>query len=324
MRPCLLYIVSNPKGVSSFGVKDYYKMGLFLLLLLLAFPSNSKAQELDLTELKDYESILDSIALADSLAEVNPPKVKDTLEYQAKELSFDNNSKIFSLIDQASIEYQGATLSGDSVYYDIKNKSVLAAGEPILKDQSNPAIHGKRMKYNFKKKVGQIFYGSSWRTKEQFNGTDIRRLPDGRLLISRGDFTTCDETDESSFFFYSRRMVVEPGKSVTARPVVLNVAEVPIAILPLLIHPLQEERRSGLLTPKYGGDQAKGFYLENFGYYWAISDYMDFKNSGDLIEGERGTFNQSSLHSHFRYKNRYTLDGDIRADYYIEDFASDE
>lgn len=245
----------------------------------------------------------------------------DTVDYQAKHIHYDADSGLFQLRTLATLKWKTATLKADTVSYSVDARVVEASGKPRLREKETPPIAGERMKFNMETKVGQIYYGSSYRDGQQFNGMDIRRLNDGRLLVARGDFSTCDTLEHQHFYFYSRRMVVKPGQSIVAKPVVLNIADVPVAILPIMANPLNKERRSGLLLPKYGGDQRQGFYLENLGYYWAASDYFDANFRLDLIEGSQGTFDQSVAKSLWQYNKRYTLDGNIEGALYLDDFT---
>ena len=75
-------------------------------------------------------------------------------------------------------------------------------------------------------------------------------------------------------------MVVKPKETITARPVVLNIADVPVAVLPMIVAPLKSGRKSGLLTPKFGGDQVQGYYMSNLGFYYAPNDYWDAMAGG--------------------------------------------
>lgn len=245
----------------------------------------------------------------------------DTVEYQSQELEYNLFNKNLILKNKATLSYQGARLQADTIAYDTRNLILEATGNPVINDKNNPPIAGYKMKYHLKKRIGQVYYGSSYRDDQQFNGMDIRRLEDGRLAISRGDFSTCDTLDHQHYYFYSRRMLIKPNESVVAQPVVLNIADVPVAILPIIVNPLSSGRRSGILVPNYGGDQAQGFFLEDIGYYWAINDYMDWDLRSDIIEGPAGDFDRINASSQFRYNKRYQLNGHLQGRWFLEDFG---
>ncbi len=261
-----------------------------------------------------------------SVDTTSPPiqqSVADTLDYAARILRYDAQRKVFRLREQAVLKWQGAELHADTIDYATEERVLVAMGQPRIKEPRLPPVVGERMKYNLESRVGQVYYGSSFRDGQQFNGMDVRRLPDGRMLIARGDFSTCDTLEHQHFYFYSRKMVVQPGDMVVAKPVVMNIADVPVAILPMMANPLNKERRSGLLMPKFGGDQNQGFYMENLGWYWAINDYMDLDARADLVEGTEGKFDQSTAKSLFRYKKRYDLEGYLDGTWYFNDFTQE-
>ncbi|MCL1967232.1 MAG: hypothetical protein FWF67_05065 [Fibromonadales bacterium] len=245
----------------------------------------------------------------------------DTLEYNAVDLEYSVLSKTFNLNNKAQLKYKTATLNGDTIIYNQKDRIIEVRGNPIFREVSQPTLASHRMKYNLSRKVGEIIYGTSYMDNQQFNGTLIKAvtiqsedtLKDQRFLIERGDFSTCTNPEHQHYAFYSRRMVVKPKESVTARPVVLNMGEVPVAILPLMVSPMKGGRRSGLLVPKFGGDQSQGFFMNNVGYYLAPNDYWDAQLYGNIVEGSSADFTKSNLNGEFRYNERYTLDGFVNA-----------
>jgi hypothetical protein len=248
---------------------------------------------------------------------------QDSISYRSKSIEYKHHSKDFELIGAVEINSSEASIKSDTISYNIDDGTLIAKGKPIMEDSAGNIIRGKLMRYNLKRKVGRILYGSSRRDGILFNGMDIRRVEDGRLLVARGDFSPCTEDDDQGTYFYSRRLLVKPSEYALAQPVVLNVQDIPVMALPLLVYPLGSGRKSGLLVPRFGGDQAQGFYLRNLGVYWAINDYMDWDAKADFIEGSRGTFDQSNTSSKFRYNKRYWLDGNIEAKSYLEQFSLD-
>ncbi|MEO6097346.1 MAG: putative LPS assembly protein LptD [Fibrobacteria bacterium] len=242
----------------------------------------------------------------------------DTVSYSAKRIRYRQDR--FSLSDKAILTYRGSSLTADSIVFYSQDNVVEAMGAPLIQDPSNPPILGYRMRYNLKSKVGEIYYGSSKKDNQTFNGVEIRRQKNGDILIARGDFSTCDLPQDKHYFFYSRRMILEPKSKVLSGPIVMNVGDVPVAILPMMVMPLGTGRRSGLLQPKIGGDQSLGFYLLGLGYYWAINDYTDLMASGDVIEGEQGTFDRTNFNSTFRYNKRYDFNGYLKGTSYLNEF----
>lgn len=244
----------------------------------------------------------------------------DTVEYHAVDLQYDVESSTFNLNDKAQLKYRSVTLDADTVLFNQKDQVLQASGNPVLRETRNSSLAGYRMKYNMKSRVGEVYYATTFQDNNQLNGMEVRRLPDTRLLIARGDFSTCDDTTHQHYYFYGRRMVVKPKESVTARPVVLNIADVPVAVLPMIVAPLKSGRRSGILTPKFGGDQVQGFYIKNVGFYYAPNDYWDATTSADIIEGSSASFEKTTLSESIRYKWRYRLDGSVTYTSYLEEF----
>ena len=244
----------------------------------------------------------------------------DTIEYHAVDLVYDVEKSTFNLNNSAQLKYRTATLDADTILFDQENSMLVATGEPVLRETKNPSLSGMRLKYNMKSRIGEIYYATTYQDNQQLNGMEVRRLPDTRIQIARGDFSTCNDSTHQHFYFYGRRMVVKPKETITARPVVLNIADVPVAVLPMIVSPLKSGRRSGLLTPKFGGDQKQGYYISNLGYYYAPNDYWDATMKGDIIEGEEGRFERSTLTGEARYKIRYVLDGNISYTSYLEEF----
>nr|MDQ3000662.1 hypothetical protein [Fibrobacterota bacterium] len=291
------------------------------LLSLSAKPASAQLHSLDrsVQDSLAAKAIADSVsARADSLRADSLGTGDDTVSYSAQRIRYRNDR--FSLSDKALLSYRGSSLIADSIVFYSEDNVVEAMGAPLIQDPANPPIQGYKMRYNLKTKVGEIYYGSSKKGNQVFNGVEIRRQKNGEILIARGDFSTCDNPEHKHYFFYSRRMILEPKSKVLSGPIVMNVGDVPVAILPMMVMPLGSGRRSGLLQPKFGGDQSQGFYLMGLGYYWAINEYTDYLMSGDVIEGEEGTFDRTNINSQFRYNKRYAYNGSLGGKYYVREF----
>ncbi len=242
----------------------------------------------------------------------------DTVEYEASRIRFRNDR--FVLAEGALLKYQGSTLKADSIVYYADLDIVEAFGAPLIEDPLNPAILGYQMRYNLRNRVGTVYYGSSVQDGHFFNGNEVRRQPDGSVYLARADLSTCDEHPGPHYHFYARRMIVQPQRQVLSGPIVMNIADVPVAVLPMMVMPLGTGRRSGMLTPRFGGDQTQGYFLQNLGYYWAISDYQDLQLSADIVEGENGTFDQTHFNGTYQWNKRYVWNGMVGGRLYVPEF----
>lgn len=255
---------------------------------------------------------------ADSVASTKP----DTVRYRGDDLDYDAETRRLILAGHAHLEYRSTVLSADSVYYDQETGFLEAAGTPDIHDAALAPFQGERLRYNLKTRRGILIDGRSEQNGDFYRGGEIRRNPDKSLEVIDGDFCQCKGKGDPDYWFASGRMAVDPEERAVAAPVVLNIAEVPVAVVPFVMFPLGKGRRSGLLAPKIGGDQRQGFYARNLGAYWGISDYADLLASGDLIEGERGRFDQASATAELRYKKRYWLDGSLSWKEHLQEFGS--
>ncbi len=272
--------------------------------LLTALPAHAQ----DLARLPARPAPKDTVRTDTTKASSPSDTAGDTVTYSAVRIRFRGDH--FSLSDKAVLKYKGTTLTADSIVYYSGDDLVEASGAPLIEDPADPPILGYRMRYSLKNHVGTVYYGSSRKATQSFNGMEIRREPDGDVYVARGEFTTCDLPDPH-YYFYARRMIVKPESEVLSGPVVMDIADVPVAVLPMMVVPLGKGRRSGLLQPKFGGDQSQGFYLSNLGYYWALNDYMDFLLSGDIFEGQSGTFDNTDLNATYSWNKRYVWSGSI-------------
>lgn len=245
----------------------------------------------------------------------------DTVTYSAARIRF--RSDRFSLTEGAMLKYKGSILRADSIVYHSDDDIVEAFGAPQIEDPLNPTLLGYQMRYNLKNRVGTVYYGSSQKDGQTFYGNEVRRQPEGGVYIARADVTTCDVYPVPHYHFYARRMIVRPDAQALSGPIVMNIAEVPVAVLPMMVMPLGKGRRSGLLQPKFGGDQSQGFYLQNLGYYWALSDYHDLLVSADVVEGQRGTFDQTNFNANYQWNKRYIWSGTVGGKLYVPEFQAD-
>ena len=131
--------------------------------------------------------------------------------------------------------------------------------------------------------------------------------------MEHGRYTTCDHHDHPHFYMQLTRAKVRPKKNVVTGPAYLVVEDVPLPLaVPFFFFPFSSSYSSGFIMPTYMDDSSRGFGLANGGYYFAISDIMDLKMTGDIFT--KGSWRLSGLTN---YNKRYQYSGTLQADYQV-------
>ncbi|MCY4158882.1 MAG: putative LPS assembly protein LptD [Bacteroidetes bacterium] len=228
-----------------------------------------------------------------------------------------------TLIGNANVSYEGITLRAhfvdlllgqdELVAYGLPTDSGLV-GSPIF-SEGNETLTGSRLAYNIATGQGRVTAART-QFEEGFIQAGIAKVrEDSVIFIQDGLYTTCncgpDETP--SYSLRARRMKIVDQKWVYTGPIQLYIFNIPMPIwLPFGFLPYQEGRRSGLLAPQYGEDE-RGFFLRNWGWYFAINDNMDAQVRLGLWTKGSWQVNPS-----FRYNRRNNFSGNLNIDYLQE------
>ncbi len=235
----------------------------------------------------------------------------DTVYYSADGgyIDYDVANKMLKLIHNAVVKYQDITLNADSITYYLDDGILVATGQPQLVEKKDTTV-GESMVYNIKTKRGRVKYASAHMDDAYFNGDKIVKAENNDLYIEEGNYTTCAFVDTPDYYFYGKTVKVIPDNQVISRPVVFALGDAPVAWLPYFIFPLERNRKSGFLTPIWGGQPESGGYLDNIGYYFVPNEYMDFSAWAKIQEFNNYVFNGSA-----RYALKYWLNGAITGQY---------
>ena len=157
------------------------------------------------------------------------------------------------------------------------------------------------MSFNFKTKKGLIQNAYTEQQDGFLVSEKSKRDKDGNFYIKHGRYTTCDDP-EPDFYLALSRAKVRPGKDVVFGPAYLVVQDVPLPLaIPYGFFPFSKSYSSGFIMPTYGDEQARGFYLKDGGYYFAINDNIDLKLLGEIYTKGSWAISAASNYN-FRYK----------------------
>jgi lipopolysaccharide assembly outer membrane protein LptD (OstA) len=261
----------------------------------------------------------DTIA-SDSALTISPDAVDKTIIYSAEGyMKTDLKSKKVSLVDGAKVTYGTLELTADSIVLDMETGSVYATGridstgkmvgKPVYKDKSEE-FESKELTYNFKSQKGVIRNVTTQQEGGYLQSLKTKRQENGTLHINKSKFTTCDAPDPH-FYMALNKAKVYPGDKIVSGPAYMVVADIPLPlILPFGFFPVQQKRASGIVMPRYGSEQRRGYFLQNGGYYFALTDYFDLKLTGTVYTN--GTWLADAATS---YKARYRFSGSFGFSY---------
>tara|TARA_B110000037_G_scaffold69825_1_gene84400 strand:+ start:18960 stop:21611 length:2652 start_codon:yes stop_codon:yes gene_type:complete len=278
--------------------------------------SDLKAVKNDSIPTKELNLVeTDSIA-NDSLS--NSAKfLEGIVTYKAKDYtSINQKTQQIYLYNEAEIQYKDMDIKAGVIIIDY-GKDIVYAGRlkdslgvysqhPVFK-QGNDIVEPDSIAFNIKTKKALI-----WNSKTEQQGGRIisdltKKENDSVYFVKRAKFTTSEDEENPEYYFLLRKAKIVPGKKVVTGLTNMFIADVPTPIgLPFAFFPLTQTRTSGVIFPTFGEESRRGYFLQNGGYYFALSDYFDLATLGDYYtNGSYGVRVESNYA--VRYKFRGSL-----------------
>lgn len=311
-----------------------YKIS-FCFIVFASLPSFLISQNTDSANIREYlmsksdtilKPIKDSIILKKN-KESNA--IESKIDYSTNDsIRFDLKEKKAYLFNNAEITYETMNLKANYIEIDFTSNALSAngipdstgnkVGKPIFKD-ADQQFRSDEMKYNFKSKKGLSKNVITQEGDGFLHGENVKKMEDDVTYISHGKYTTCDLDHPHYFISFSKAKVI-PKSKIVSGPAFLVIEDV---ITPLFIpfgfYPTKKGQRSGILLPRYGEAQNRGFFLEDGGYYWGISDYIDMEFRGSVYS--RGSW---ALKNITRYNKKYKYNGMLSISYAVNRLGEKE
>ena len=269
-----------------------------------------------------HNKVVDDSIRLDSLNRKRPGGIEAPIEYTANDsLVYDARMQTAHLFGSSNVKYQNMDLASDKIYMSLDSSLVHATGtrDSSVKDgvKNKPVFTMGQDKYetdtiafNFKTKKAYIDNVYTEQEDGFLRGERSKRDSTGVIYLEHGRYTTCDE-EHPDFYIALSRARVRPGKDVVFGPAYLVVADVPLPLaIPYGFFPFTKRYSSGFIMPSYGDEQARGFYLKDIGYYFALSDKWDLKLLGEIYT--RGSWGFSAASN---YRKRYRYNGSFLFSY---------
>lgn len=252
---------------------------------------------------------VDSVAAPKELLE-------DIVEYYGDDYVYmDRRDGKVYMYNQAFIIYQDYKIDAGLIILDYNKNEVYAKGidsagvysqRPVFV-QGNNKVEPDSIRFNFDTKKALVFNSRTQQNEMNVLSEITKKENDSVYFLRNVKFTTSENIDDPEYYFYTRRAKFVPGKKVVTGLTNMYIADVPTPIgLPFAFFPLTEDRASGFIIPNIGENNNRGFFFQNGGYYFAVSDYIDLAVLGDYYTNGSYGIRLDSDYA-WRYKFRGNL-----------------
>ena len=302
---------------------DFYKIYFVTLLLTvvaLALPSASNAHAGPLMGRRMPRLIIsaDTTALqTDSLK--GKKEQKDAIDapvfYECTDsMVWSRNGNAY-LYGAGKVRYDKIELTANVIKMNMDSSVVHATGSidtagmsvglPVFTDSGTP-YESDQIRYNFKSKKGYINNVYTQQGDGFIMGGKAKKDSAGIFYSQDGMYTTCD-AEHPHFYVKLTRAKVRPKKDVVSGPLYLVVEDVPLPLaLPFGYFPFTSSYSSGIIMPTFGDETERGFYLRDGGYYFAISDKIDLRLTGEIFtKGSWGLGASSTYALRYRFSGSF-------------------
>jgi LPS-assembly protein len=160
------------------------------------------------------------------------------------------------------IVYQDIEIRCDEADWDRATGEVVARGNVIL-DRGPSRFTADRAEFNIETKTGTFFNATAFiDPMYSFTGREIEKLDETHYRIDKATFTTCSTDGKPPWSFSVHKAKVEQEGLGYFTSSAMRIRGVPVFYMPYMVWPVKQERAAGLLFPRFGYSNTRGF---NFG-----------------------------------------------------------
>ncbi|RED43454.1 hypothetical protein DFQ10_10552 [Winogradskyella eximia] len=242
----------------------------------------------------------------------------DVVKYKASDyVSLSQKKKKIYLYNEAEVLYKDMEIKAGIIVIDY-SKNLVYAGRikdstgysqrPIFKQGEN-VIEPDSIVFNTETKKALVFNSRTEQQGFKVYSPITKKENDSVYFMKNGKFTTAESEEDPEYQFVTTKMKLVPDKKVIVGPTYMEIYGVPTPIaLPFAFFPMTKKQTSGIIFPSFGEDNNRGYNLQNGGYYFAISDYLDLAVLGDYYtNGSYGLRLESNYALRYKYRGNVSF-----------------
>jgi lipopolysaccharide assembly outer membrane protein LptD (OstA) len=267
------------------------------------------------------DSVKKSISPKDSLSKKTD--LETTVFYSAIDSTvLDAEKQVVNLYGGAKLKYGNIALEADYIRLDWSKNEVFAKGTldtatkkiiglPVF-TQGQDKYDSEEVRYNFKSKRASIKAIVTQQGEGFVQGKTVKKDEEDNLYIRNAIYTTCNLT-HPHFHIKASKIKVVGKKEIISGPFHFELNDIPLPIgLPFGFFPYSQPKeagKSGVIVPTYGEEPTgRGFYLREGGYYWAASENIGVRFTGQIYsKGGWGLGANSQYNKRYRFAGSFNL-----------------
>ena len=190
---------------------------------------------------------------------------------------------------RVKVVYGDVVITADKGFYD-KGAGILRLWGNV--EVREPPAHFKceRIIYDLNRKRAVIEKADGWLSPtDRIKADRIERLSEKEWIAYDGIYTPC-KNDCPDWSVGAKKFKILLGESFSGKWVTFRVKEIPVLVTPFLSGPIQRERSSGFLFPRFG-------YRSDDGFTYRQPFYLVLGRSADLTVSYEKRFRDGSAKS---------------------------
>lgn len=238
------------------------------------------------------------------------------VNYSAEDsIKADIKNNIVFLYGKAKVKYEDFEIEADFIQLDQKNNTLFAkglinpktkiySGKPVLIQGAEPPLTTDSLFFNYKTKKGKSFGVFTDVEGGFLQAAQFKKNQYDEGFFKRGIYSTCNLPHPHFGIHITRGIATD--KQIITGPAYLVIEDIPLPLgVPFGFFPKPNRRSGGLLFPTFGED-TRGFFMRDLGYYLGLNDYWDLSTRGTLYS--KGSY---ELGTAARYRKNYKYDGSL-------------
>ena len=252
---------------------------------------------------------------------IKKPKnaLEDIVKYKAKDsIVFNRIKNEIILYNETNVQYTDIDITAgvDVINYEkgevyagrLKDSLGEYSQHPIFK-QGSDVIEPDSIRFNYRNQKAIIRNAYTKQDENNIKGEIIKKENDSTYFMRNAIITTAEDLDDPDYYIKVRKAKFVPKKKIIAGFSNMYIVDIPTPLaIPFAYYPMVSGRSSGLIFPTFGEVNNRGYFLQNIGYYFVISDNFDLSLTGDYYtNGSYGLRAQSAYVKRYKYSGSFNL-----------------